>query len=803
MKWRKVLALALSTAMVAGVCPISAAELEVTEELAVEADSGIVETYDAVEPADAAASAESADESYEPTDIATFEEEASILQEEEALPEEDGFTENVDLFEESVEEAELFVETDTDELLPSDEGLTEEAEPDMLLSEQTAVETIVEEQTEAEELALAGAGETEQQYVLMNIPYDKFYEAEGVAGVDAVTSATLNKPRTGGLAGGSYHVKGDGTDITGVIYPVLVEDPASLAGFTQITDESSVDITVTNRGQTTTTTYTGQDALFEAPSYAYYTLSIKPAYYKVLNADGSFSAVVGDVSSVSGVTGDVTVGARHADIEIKLSGTTGIETGAKVSGVVLTDADGNKYGLRHVANIWRGTEIGWNLSDFDLGGKTITNIRYYTTETVIDYPVQIAIAKAGYVLMNIPYDKFYEAEGVAGVDAVTSATLNKPRTGGLAGGSYHVNSDGSDITGIIYPVFIKDLSVLANYTQITDESSVDITVTNRGQTTTTTYAGQEALFEAPSYAYYMLSEKPARYKTLNEDGSFSAVSGRATTVEGVTGEVTVGARHADIEISLTGTEGIDSSTKISGVVLTDADGNTYGLRHIANIWRGTEIGWDNDEFALFGKTLTNIRYYTQESVIDFPVNILVRKLFDDVTNPDDFYFEPIYWAVDNNITTGWDDNTFRPMNDVNRAAVVTFLWRMAGKPEPTKEASFKDMTGNEEFDKAISWAAEEGITTGWSDNTFRPWDTCKRAAIVTFIWRYANKPEPSTTASFTDMTGNEEFDKAISWAAEKGITTGYEEDNTFRPYITCKRLAIVSFLQRYATGLEG
>ena len=402
--------------------------------------------------------------------------------------------------------------------------------------------------------------------------------------------------------------------------------------------------------------------------------------------------------------------------------------------------------------------------------------------------------------MNIPYDKFYEAEGVAGVDAVTSATLNKPRTGTLAGGSYHVNSDGSDITGIIYPVFVKDLSALESYTKITDESSVEITVTNRGTPTTTTYAGKDALFEAPSYAYYTLSEKPARYKTLNEDGSFSAVSGRAASVEGVTGNVTVGARHADIEIALTGTEGIDSSSVISGIVLTDGEGNKYGLRHIANIWRGTEIGWDNDEFDLFGKTITNIRYYTQEAVIDFPTKIVVRNLFSDVANPEEFYFEPVYWAVDNGITTGWDDNTFRPMNDVNRAAVVTFIWRMAGKPEPKKAASFKDMTGNEEFDKAISWAAENEITTGWADNTFRPWDTCKRAAIVTFIWRYAGKPEAKSAASFKDMTGNEEFDKAISWAAENGITTGWEEDNTFRPWNTCKRLAMVSFLQRYAVG---
>lgn len=62
-----------------------------------------------------------------------------------------------------------------------------------------------------------------------------------------------------------------------------------------------------------------------------------------------------------------------------------------------------------------------------------------------------AVAKEVYVLMNIPYDKFYAAEGVDYADAVTSATLNKTRSS-LAAGSYHVSSDGSDITGIVYPV---------------------------------------------------------------------------------------------------------------------------------------------------------------------------------------------------------------------------------------------------------------------------------------------------------------------------------------------------------------
>ena len=112
-------------------------------------------------------------------------------------------------------------------------------------------------------------------------------------------------------------------------------------------------------------------------------------------------------------------------------------------------------------------------------------------------------------------------------------------------------------------------------------------------------------------------------------------------------------------------------------------------------------------------------------------------------------------------------------------------------------ATFTDMpTENEEFCKAISWAAEQEITTGWDDNTFRPWNTCNRAAIVTFLWRYAGKPEPGSMATFKDMTDNEDFNNAISWAAENGITTGWA-DNTFRPWNTCNRLAVASFLYRY------
>ncbi len=241
-----------------------------------------------------------------------------------------------------------------------------------------------------------------------------------------------------------------------------------------------------------------------------------------------------------------------------------------------------------------------------------------------------------YVLMNIPYADFYKAElgeNDAPVDAVSSATKNKPRTGTLAGGSYHKNADGTDISGVIYPVLVEDMTKLEGLTQITDESSVTIAVTNRGTTTETVYKGKDALFESADYSYYKLTEKPARYKTLEiaEDGtkSFSAVNGRATTVNDASGEVNEAGHHADVEIKLTNTSGIEQGQAVGGVVVTFEDGSKVGLRHIAELWRATEIGGSAVQFA--DKKITNVRYYLQNNVIDFPMEIVIKKKAASVT----------------------------------------------------------------------------------------------------------------------------------------------------------------------------
>ena len=203
-----------------------------------------------------------------------------------------------------------------------------------------------------------------------------------------------------------------------------------------------------------------------------------------------------------------------------------------------------------------------------------------------------AFAKAetgdAYVLMNIPYAEFYAAEvtDAAALDAVTSATLMKPRTGALAGGSYHVDPAGTDITGVVFPVYVEDASVLTALggTAITDESSVSVTVTNKGTESTTVYAGKDALFEAPSYSWYVLTDAPAQFKTLTiADGQpvFGKVNTAAEAVS-----VTAALRydkHADQVIVLTGIADVLGNQQVNGIILTADDATRVGLRHIANI----------------------------------------------------------------------------------------------------------------------------------------------------------------------------------------------------------------------------
>ncbi len=174
----------------------------------------------------------------------------------------------------------------------------------------------------------------------------------------------------------------------------------------------------------------------------------------------------------------------------------------------------------------------------------------------------------------------------------------------------------------------------------------------------------------------------------------------------------------------------------------------------------------------------------------------IENPFIDVPE-DAYYYEPVLWAYENNITSGYTPTEFGTNGTCTRGEIVTFLWRAMGRPEPTTtENPFTDVPEGIYYEKAVLWAYENGITSGLTETTFGPDKGCTREQIVTFLWRAMGRQEPTIAEhSFADVADGEYYTKAVLWAKENGITSGLTA-TMFGTGRTCIRADVVSFLYR-------
>ena len=173
------------------------------------------------------------------------------------------------------------------------------------------------------------------------------------------------------------------------------------------------------------------------------------------------------------------------------------------------------------------------------------------------------------------------------------------------------------------------------------------------------------------------------------------------------------------------------------------------------------------------------------------------NFFVDVKSGD-YYYDAVLWAAKNGITSGTDAVHFSPEQPCTRAQIVTFLWRAAGAPEPKAMSSFSDVSADSYYAKAVAWAVENGITTGTGDGKFSPDATCTRAQSVTFLFRAIGKLVDSK-AEFSDVLTDSYYANAVAWAVENGVTNGIG-DGLFGPDNSCTRAQIVTFLFRAYQG---
>ena len=232
-------------------------------------------------------------------------------------------------------------------------------------------------------------------------------------------------------------------------------------------------------------------------------------------------------------------------------------------------------------------------------------------------------------------------------------------------------------------------------------------------------------------------------------------------------------------------------------------------------WTSVRHGWDQT-FAITpdkgyavakvlvdGKSVGSVKSYTFKNVTkDHTIEAIFMKsngnpqtgVFVDVAEGS-YYEEAIDWAVEKVITNGVSSNMFAPNDPCTRAQIVTFLWRAAGSPAPKSMSSFTDVSADAFYAKAVAWAVENGISSGTGEGKFSPNSTCTRAQAVTFLYRASGSPAVSGKAEFSDVSATAFYADAVAWAAKKGITTGIG-GGLFGSDNDCTRGQIVTFLWR-------
>ena len=147
-----------------------------------------------------------------------------------------------------------------------------------------------------------------------------------------------------------------------------------------------------------------------------------------------------------------------------------------------------------------------------------------------------------------------------------------------------------------------------------------------------------------------------------------------------------------------------------------------------------------------------------------------------------------HWAEDEidfvsarGLVNGMSATIYAPNASTTRAQLWTILARQNGA----------DLNGsNTWYEKAQNWAKDKGVSDGANPNA-----AINRAQMVTMLWRAVGQPTAGGTANFTDVPTDSYYAQAVAWAVENGITTGVGNGH-FDPTGTCTRAQIAAFLAR-------
>ena len=220
-------------------------------------------------------------------------------------------------------------------------------------------------------------------------------------------------------------------------------------------------------------------------------------------------------------------------------------------------------------------------------------------------------------------------------------------------------------------------------------------------------------------------------------------------------------------------------------------GETYTLEY------GAPTGHDYVEIVAEDGT---VRYLCQDCGL---ISELAIPFID--VNGDAWYAEAVEYCYEKDYIRGVTTVTFCPDSEITREQLATILWRIVGAPDPEGSYPFTDRCNNY-AQKAITWAAENGIVVGYEDGTYRSYNKMTRQELVTMIYRFANYLGKDTSATadlealFSDAKDIGKYAReASAWAVAEEIVKGIKvNENTviFSPKTTATRAQVAAIIMR-------
>ena len=181
--------------------------------------------------------------------------------------------------------------------------------------------------------------------------------------------------------------------------------------------------------------------------------------------------------------------------------------------------------------------------------------------------------------------------------------------------------------------------------------------------------------------------------------------------------------------------------------------------------------------------------------------------FTDVL-PSDWFYNDVVYVYENGLMNGMTATTFGPYGNTTRGQIVTILWRLEGQPAVVGACPFTDVAAGSYYEQAITWAAANGIVTGYDATTFGPDDQITREQMAAILYRYAQGKQLASPAlidhlaAFTDAGNVSAYAvEAMNWAVSQGLINGMG-DGTVAPQGQAIRAQAAAILHRFCDTLE-